>query len=194
MTPSRKSPELSYAELAMAGGFSAIPTTAVAAPMERVKVLLQSQGENVLYKGPVDVVKKLYAEGGIKSIYRGTLATLARDVPGSAAYFVAYEACKKSLATPGQDPGLLSIILSGGLAGVAMWSIAMPPDTVKSRLQSAPNGTYTGFMDCARQLIAKDGPKALFKGFGPAMSRAIPANAATFLGYELAIKLMDKVA
>lgn len=48
--------------------------------------------------------------------------------------------------------------------------------TIKSRLQSAPQGTYTGFMDCARKLIAQDGVTALWKGFGPAMARAVPAN------------------
>ena len=42
---------------------------------------------------------------------------------------------------------------------------------VKSRLQGAPEGTYKGFMDCARQTVAKDGVGALFKGFGPAMAR-----------------------
>ena len=41
MTPQRKSAALSNAELAFAGFFSAVPTTLVAAPVERVKVLLQ---------------------------------------------------------------------------------------------------------------------------------------------------------
>jgi len=41
MTPNRPSSVLSYGELAAAGFFSAIPTTLVAAPVERVKVLLQ---------------------------------------------------------------------------------------------------------------------------------------------------------
>lgn len=40
-TPQRKSSILSYGELAAAGFFSAVPTTLVAAPVERVKVLLQ---------------------------------------------------------------------------------------------------------------------------------------------------------
>lgn len=52
-----------------------------------------------------------------------------------------------------------------------MWSIAIPPDVLKSRLQSAPTGTYSGFMDCARKTIAADGVSALWKGFGPAMAR-----------------------
>lgn len=33
-----------------------------------------------------DVLKHLYKEGGVRSIFRGTGATLARDGPGSAAY------------------------------------------------------------------------------------------------------------
>ncbi len=41
MTPERKDMTLSHAELAFAGFFSAVPTTFVAAPVERVKVLLQ---------------------------------------------------------------------------------------------------------------------------------------------------------
>jgi solute carrier family 25 (mitochondrial carnitine/acylcarnitine transporter), member 20/29 len=42
---------------------------------------------------------------------------------------------------------------------------------LKSRLQSAPNGTYSGILDCARKTIAQDGVAALWKGFGPAMAR-----------------------
>ncbi|KAG8715826.1 carnitine transporter [Ceratobasidium sp. 423] len=197
VTPDRKSQTLSLGELAFAGFFSAIPTTLVAGPAERVKVLLQVQGQGgqSKYKGPVDVVRQLYREGGLRSIFRGTAATLARDGPGSAAYFVAYEVAKKRLTPAGSDPSQLNlsaVVLAGGLAGVAMWSVAIPPDVIKSRLQSAPSGTYAGFIDCTRKTIAKDGVKALWKGFGPAMARAFPANAATFLGVEASKKLFEK--
>ncbi|KAG8682785.1 carnitine transporter [Ceratobasidium sp. 395] len=195
-TPERKSQALGLGELAFAGFFSAIPTTLVAGPAERVKVLLQIQGQGgqSKYSGPVDVVRQLYKEGGMRSVFRGTAATLARDGPGSAAYFVAYEVAKKRLTPAGSDPSQLNlgaVVLAGGLAGVAMWSIAIPPDVIKSRLQSAPHGTYTGFIDCVQKTIAKDGPKALWKGFGPAMARAFPANAATFLGVEASKKLFE---
>jgi hypothetical protein len=42
-------------------------------------------GSGPKYNGVFDVVRHLYKEGGIRSIYRGTGATLARDGPGSAA-------------------------------------------------------------------------------------------------------------
>jgi len=197
-TPNRKSDVLSIPELAAAGFLSAVPTTLVTAPVERAKVLLQVQGQGGSehkYKGVLDVMKHLHKEGGLKSIFRGSGATLARDGPGSAAYFAAYEVTKKALTPAGSSPSDLNlgaIILAGGTAGVAMWSLAIPPDVLKSRLQSAPTGTYSGMMDCARKTIAQDGVGALWKGFGPAMSRAFPANAATFLGVEASRWAMDK--
>jgi len=196
-TPNRTSKDLSVAEYAAAGFLSAIPTTLVTAPVERAKVLLQIQGQGQggpVYNGVFDVVKHLYREGGIRSVFRGSTATVLRDGPGSAAYFAAYEVTKKLLTPAGSDPSELNlgaVILAGGTAGVAMWSIAIPPDVLKSRIQSAPSGTYSGFLDCARKTIAADGVTALWRGLGPAMARAFPANAATFLGVEVAKKVMD---
>ena len=46
-------------------------------------------------------------------------------------------------------------------------------------------------MDCARKTVAADGVGALFKGFGPAMARAFPANAAVFVGVEMSQSFMD---
>lgn len=178
--PNREAPALTTTEITAAGFFSAVPQAFIAAPVERAKVVLQVQGQgNALptgrqYNGLFDVVKGLYKEGGIRSIFRGTFATLARDSPGSAAYFAAYEVAKKGLTPKGKEPGDLNlgaIIVAGGLAGVMMWSIAIPPDVVKSRLQSAPQGKYNGFLDCGRKTIQSDGITALWKGFGPAMAR-----------------------
>lgn len=43
-------------------------------------------------------------------------------------------------------------------------------------------------MDCARKLIAADGVTALWKGFGPAMARAFPANVSD-LRFSYGLKL-----
>lgn len=196
-TPNRKDSTLSTAEIATAGAMSAIPTTLVAAPVERAKVLLQVQGQggsSAQYKGVFDVLRHLYKEGGIRSVFRGSAATVIRDAPGCAAYFAAYEVTKKWL-TPvdSKDLSLSAVILAGGSAGVAMWTIAIPPDVIKSRIQSAATGTYSGFLDCVKKTVATDGVRALWRGLGPAMARAFPANAATFLGVELVKQSFDKV-
>ena len=42
-------------------------------------------------------------------------------------------------------------------------------------------------------MMRKEGPSALFRGLTPVMLRAFPANAACFLGYEVALKGLNAV-
>ncbi|KAK5064751.1 hypothetical protein LTR84_000585 [Exophiala bonariae] len=196
-------PQYSIGQISAAGFFSAIPMTLITAPFERVKVLLQIQGQKQLapgekpkYSGGVDVVRQLYKEGGVRSVFRGSAMTLARDGPGSAAYFAVYEYVKRSLSpkdAEGNATGELSlpaVMTAGGAAGIAMWIPVFPVDTIKSRLQSAEGRpTISGTI---RGVYRNGGIKAFFPGFGPALARAVPANAATFLGVELAHKAMNK--
>lgn len=69
---------------------------------------------------------------------------VAADVPASGIYLATYEYLKKLFAgdntTKNVNP--LSTLLAGGLAGIANWSICIPPDVLKSRLQTAPEGKY----------------------------------------------------
>lgn len=183
-------PQYSIAQISAAGAFSAVPMTLITAPFERVKVLLQIQGQNPpppgqkpKYSGGLDVVRQLYKEGGVRSVFRGSAMTLARDSPGSAAYFATYEYIKRSL-TPKDASGnvtgelsLTAVLTAGGAAGVAMWIPVFPVDTVKSRLQSAEGRPTIG--GTIRGIYASGGVKAFFPGFGPALARAVPANAAT---------------
>ncbi|GAB1212181.1 hypothetical protein ATERTT37_001311 [Aspergillus terreus] len=196
-------PQYTIGQISAAGFFSAIPMTLITAPFERVKVLLQIQGQNPpppgqkpKYSGGMDVVRQLYKEGGIRSVFRGSAMTLARDGPGSAAYFAAYEYIKRTL-TPKDENGnvtgelsMPAVLAAGGAAGIAMWIPVFPVDTIKSRVQSAPGRPTIG--GTIRAVYASGGVKAFFPGFGPALARAVPANAATFAGVELAHNFMKK--
>lgn len=200
---------LTVAQTSAAGFLSAIPMTAITAPFERVKVILQVQDQQSRagatsasaaprHNGALDVVRHLYRQGGLPSIFRGTTATLARDGPGSAAYFAAYEYIKRALSprdeATGKPTGRLSltaVTCAGAAAGVAMWIPVFPVDTVKSRLQTAE--VPVSVSTVVRQLYAAGGLKAFYPGFGPALARAVPANAATFLGVELAQQAMRRL-
>ncbi|KAJ2382688.1 carnitine transporter [Coemansia sp. RSA 2611] len=191
--------KLSTNQILFAGGFSAIPTTAVMAPMERIKCTLQVGAANsagVAYKGPADAAMGIIRTGGLRSLFKGTCATLLRDVPGSVAYFGAYEFIKKSLTSQSAGQGSISplaIVTAGGLAGMANWAVAIPPDVLKSRLQTAPEGRYSGVRQVFVEMMRAEGPGALFRGIGPAMLRAFPANAACFLGVELSLQFMNSL-
>lgn len=75
--------KLSKVQLFAAGSFSGIFTTSIMAPGERIKCLLQIQQAGTQppkYNGMVDCAKQLYREGGIRSIYKGSVATLLRGM------------------------------------------------------------------------------------------------------------------
>lgn len=144
----------------------------------------------VKYGGPMDVARHvLRSEGGARGLFKGLLPTFAREVPGNAAMFGVYEGLKQYLAG-GQDTSSLgrgSLILAGGLAGASFWGSVYPTDVVKSVLQvdDYKNPKYSGSVDAFRKILKSEGVKGLYKGFGPAMARSIPANAACFLAYEV---------
>lgn len=193
---SDKEAPLNLGDIAIAGGLSAFPATAIMAPTERIKCLLQVQshvGGKPQYSGMMDCALQVYRTGGISSLYKGTALTLMRDGPGSVAWFSVYELVKREMVRVQgiDDPSQLSpmaVVVAGGCAGMACWGVVIPPDVLKSRYQTAPEGTYSGLMDVYRTLIREEGYGALMNGFRPAMIRAFPANAACFLGMELAKK------
>ncbi|TRY87842.1 hypothetical protein DNTS_007649, partial [Danionella cerebrum] len=150
------------------------------------------RGGQPKYAGPMDCVKQLYRQNGIRGLYKGTALTLMRDVPASGMYFMTYERLKNALTPEGKSPSELSVpsvLFAGGMAGICNWAVATPPDVLKSRFQTAPEGRYpNGFRDVLRELIREEGVRSLYKGFSAVMLRAFPANAACFLGFELGMK------
>lgn len=180
--------DFTIGEISTAGFISAVPTTLVAAPFERVKVMMQVQSG--AKKSMASVVGEMYRTGGIKSIFKGSAATLARDGPGSALYFATYEFLKQKLLKPGEDMSLLAISTAGGFAGVSMWLGVFPIDTIKSKQQSS--NVSVSIVQTTKNIYRSGGIKAFFPGVGPALARSFPANAATFVGVELARNFLDK--
>lgn len=84
-----KNENLTPFRLFCAGSFSGIFTAFITIPGERIKCILQVQecGNNQKYDGPISVIKNLYKEGGIRSLYKGTCATLLR---GKSLCFTSY--------------------------------------------------------------------------------------------------------
>lgn len=221
--PGADTTKLSLSDVAIAGALSAVPTTLIMAPGERIKVLLQVQsaGGSSKFSGPGDVVKTLYRTGGLRSIFAGSAATLLRDGTGSMAYFSVYEGLKRRATAPvvraetGPMDGTLSpaplpegtaakqqlsastVLVAGGLAGMANWLVALPIDTIKSRIQAQAPATDAHWrppsvLSMGRTILAQEGLKGLYRGVGPALLRAFPANAACFGGMEASKAFLDK--
>ena len=182
--------ELSLGQIAAAGAFSGVPFGLIVGPLERFKCLMQV--DRARYSGFRDCVRQVYREGGLRSVFRGTLMTVLRDVPSKAIYFAGYEFWRKGLCEwqGTHHPTIFVTLFAGGMAGIGNWIIACPFDVVKSIWQTAPAGTYSSPLDIARKLLRKEGPSAFFRGLSPALLRAFPANAACLLGAETVRSLL----
>ncbi|KAL0430383.1 UNVERIFIED_CONTAM: Mitochondrial carnitine/acylcarnitine carrier-like protein [Sesamum radiatum] len=190
---------LTVSQQVVCGAGAGVAVSFLACPTELIKCRLQAQSTlatagsgtvAIKYGGPMDVARHvLQSEGGARGLFKGLVPTLAREVPGNAAMFGVYEGLKQYLAG-GQDTSSLgrgSLILAGGLAGASFWVSVYPTDVVKSVLQidDYKNPKFSGSMDAFRKILKTEGVKGLYKGFGPAMARSVPANAACFLAYEV---------
>lgn len=188
--------ELKLHQIIVAGFVAGLVPIIVRVPSDRVKCMMQIQHTSSLkYTGSFDCARQLYRSGGIGSLYRGLGATLLRDIHSNGVYFGVYESILRT-ASPGKrreelHPAL--IIFAGGTAGISFWLSAIVPDTLKSILQTAPEGKYSGTLDVYRDLMKHEGPRALIKGIGPIMLRSFPSNAACLLGYEMALKALNRV-
>ena len=184
---------LSLLDVMICGGSTGVFGSLILAPAELLKVQQQTakmKGQDGSFGA---VCKNLYSQGGIRAFFRGMTATMIRDVPGSMAWFGAYEMTKQSICVDPKKPTVVQALVAGGMGGLGMWSFAIPLDAVKTRIQAARHGEATGFFSAAKSIMAESGMKGFYRGIGPALLRAFPANAATFAAKEMAQSTLNKV-
>ncbi|OJJ33720.1 hypothetical protein ASPWEDRAFT_173157 [Aspergillus wentii DTO 134E9] len=185
---------LSTPQFYLAGGMAGIVTSLISTPVEHIRIRLQTQphGHAKVYTGPLDCVRQLMRQNGIKGIYRGQCITLLREIHGYGVWFATYEALlgytmekqnKKREELPNWQ-----IAVCGGIAGEALWLLSHPIDVIKSKMQFyGSEAQYSSARDAMRQTWSA-GVKGLFDGIGPALLRAMPVSAGTFATVEVVRK------
>jgi solute carrier family 25 ornithine transporter 2/15 len=88
----------------------------------------------------------------------------------------------------GPFTGPLRTIICGGIGGVTLWTLIFPADVVKSRIQvSKLNITMIA---CMKDILRKEGFRALYSGLGATIVRTFPATGALFVAYEYTKKAL----
>jgi len=164
-----------------AGGTAAGISKTVVAPIERVKLLLQTQdanpriksGEIPRYTGIVNCFTRVIAEQGFISLWRGNLANVIRYFPTQAFNFAFKDTFKRMF--PRYDPKkefwkfFGTNLASGGLAGASSLLIVYPLDFARTRLAADVGKNkerqFTGLIDCITKVVKSGGPMALYQGF-----------------------------
>mmetsp|Transcript_17654 Transcript_17654/g.32732 ORF Transcript_17654/g.32732 Transcript_17654/m.32732 type:complete len:307 (-) Transcript_17654:73-993(-) len=162
------------------GGISGAVAKTLMSPIERVKILMQTQdsnpkilsGEEKRYTGLGDCFRRVQAEQGFKAFWRGNLVNCLRYAPqqGSA---LAFNDTIRTL-TPKFDPvnqvvmATAASLISGGLAGAAANTICYPFDFARTRLASdvgSGKKMFNGIGDCIIKTVKQSGIVGLYRGW-----------------------------
>ncbi|KAM6582669.1 hypothetical protein CsatB_009671 [Cannabis sativa] len=179
-------PELQVQSLA--SFCSTVLGTAVRIPCEVLKQRLQAG----LYNNVGEGIIGTWRQDGLRGFFRGTGATLCREVPFYVAGMGLYAESKKlaqHVLRRELEPWETIIVgaVSGGLAAVA----TTPFDVMKTRMMTA-QGQSVSMTVVAISILRHEGPLGLFKGAVPRFFWIAPLGAMNFAGYELAKKAMVK--
>ncbi|GKV25189.1 hypothetical protein SLEP1_g34659 [Rubroshorea leprosula] len=166
------------------GGVAAVISKSAVAPIERVKLLLQNQGEMVKrgqlkrpYVGVGDCFRRVLREEGLISFWRGNQANVIRYFPTQAfnfafkGYFKSYFGCSKE--KDGYLKRFAGNVASGSAAGATTSLLLYHLDYARTRLgmdsiQCSANGQrqFKGLLDVYHKTLSSDGIVGLYRGFG----------------------------
>ncbi|XP_077245789.1 S-adenosylmethionine carrier 1, chloroplastic/mitochondrial-like isoform X2 [Tasmannia lanceolata] len=142
--------------------------------------------EAALY--PIDTIKtRLQAVRGgakinLKGLYSGLAGNLAGVLPASAIFVGVYEPTKqKLLKIFPENLSAFAHLTAGVLGGGAASLVRVPTEVVKQRMQT---GQFASAPDAVRLIVAKEGFKGLYAGYGSFMLRDLPFDAIQFCIYE----------
>ncbi|KAI5951645.1 PET9 [Candida jiufengensis] len=169
------------------GGVSAAISKTAAAPIERVKLLIQNQDEMLKqgrlshkYTGIIDCFRRTAADEGLISFWRGNTANVIRYFPTQALNF-AFKDKFKAMFGFKKDEGywkwFAGNLASGGLAGATSLLFVYSLDYARTRLANDAKSAkgdgkgreFNGLIDVYKKTLASDGIAGLYRGFGPSV-------------------------
>jgi solute carrier family 25 (adenine nucleotide translocator) protein 4/5/6/31 len=179
-----------------AGGISGAVAKTATAPIERVKLIIQTQDANPLiksgkvarYTGIGNCFTRVYQEQGLKAFWRGNFTNVIRYFPTQAFNFAFKDTIKALFPkySPKTDFGMFFLVnmASGGLAGAGSLCIVYPLDYARTRLASdvgSGQKSFNGLSDCLiKTAKGPSGVLGLYNGFGVSVAGIIPYRGVYF--------------
>ena len=178
----RKNRNVGFAESFGLSGAAAAVSKTIAAPIDRVKILLQNQNE-LIKQGKLDskftsipdCIFKTFENEGVRSFWRGNIANVLRYIPQQALNFAFKDNIKatfKISKNASNQEKFTKNILSGGCAGSLSLLFVQSLDYTRTRLaMDAERNSdkrmrqFNGIIDCYVKTLKSDGIRGLYRGF-----------------------------
>jgi solute carrier family 25 (adenine nucleotide translocator) protein 4/5/6/31 len=175
--------QLSFAEDFMLSGVAAVTSKTIAAPLERIKMVVQNQEEMIKkgtldrkFTGIMDCTNWIVKNEGFLAFWKSNFTNCLRYFPTQALNF-AFKGQIKRHFSPGKGDGYATIltknIIGGGLAGGGSLAFVYSLDYARTRLandlksskKGAAEREFTGLFDVYRKTWNSDGFAGLYRGF-----------------------------
>jgi len=199
-SPQKKSAAVSFAQDFAIGGVSGAIAKTCTAPIERVKLIIQTQdanprirsGEIPRYTGIGNCFTRVSQEQGIKAFWRGNLTNVIRYVPTQAFNFAFKDTIKALFPRydSKKDFGKFFMVqlASGGLAGAGSLTVVYPLDYARTRLAAdvgSGKRDFKGLSDClVKTAKGPGGFMSLYNGYGVSVIGIIPYRGVYFGLYD----------
>ena len=166
-------------------------------PVETVKTRMTDDQRlgTKRYTGSIDAILKILKAEGPAGLYKGAFPTILKQATNQAVRMPLQQVFH-GLVTGYDDSKAKDPIyngISGTMAGFGSVLLTQPQDNVKSRMQGEGSKLYSGTVDCALQMMKKEGPAQFFAGTIPRGVQVGMTTGISFFLYPIISKQLNKV-
>ncbi|KAK2656813.1 hypothetical protein Ddye_009865 [Dipteronia dyeriana] len=179
-----------------AGAAAGAAAKTVTAPLDRIKLLMQTHGVRVGQEsakkaiGFIEAIKLIAKEEGIKGYWKGNLPQVIRIIPYSAVQLFAYETYKKLFKGKDGELSVIGRLAAGACAGMTSTFVTYPLDVLRLRLAVEPG--YRTMSEVALNMLREEGVLSFYYGLGPSLIGIAPYIAVNFCIFDLVKKSLPE--
>ncbi|KAI3677520.1 hypothetical protein L6452_36784 [Arctium lappa] len=179
-----------------AGAVSGAAAKTVTAPLDRVKLIMQTHGLRVGQEsakktlGFIQAFVSVGKQEGIKGYWKGNFAQVVRVLPYSAVQLFAYDTYKKLFRGTDDELSLIGRLAAGACAGMTSTFVTYPLDVLRLRLAVDPG--YQTMTDVFVKMVKEEGLGSFYRGLGPSLIGIAPYVAVNFCVFDLVKKSLPE--
>jgi solute carrier family 25 carnitine/acylcarnitine transporter 20/29 len=164
-------------------------------PLELIKCNQQInfQGKTKKENRFIKKTQHIYRLNGLSGFYKGFWSTVNRDILSYGMYFLTYYAFKDYFKKKYFEFKSIHEAIAGASAGVIVWAVTYPFDTVKTIIQTAPLRSRTRKQfHVLKELWSQGGIQQLYRGATPSLLYSATFSAFMFVFFELSKNTLSK--
>ncbi|XP_020577160.1 thylakoid ADP,ATP carrier protein, chloroplastic-like isoform X2 [Phalaenopsis equestris] len=179
-----------------AGALAGAAAKSLTAPLDRIKLLMQTHALRVGEESGrkeitfLEAFKLIGKEEGVKGYWKGNLPQIMRIIPYSAVQLFSYEVYKKVFSDKDGELSVVGRLFAGACAGMTSTFLTYPLDVLRLRL-AVETGSQT-MSQIALSMLREEGFSSFYGGLGPSLIGIAPYIAVNFCIFDLMKKSLPE--